>query len=199
MKAGKTNIPDPGLWVERYGDYLYAYVMVRLADEEKAADLVQETFLAALRASKHFKGESSEKTWLTSILKRKIIDVYRQKRKEADLPLNEFGKDYDQGSSAGEDNFIREQAGENEAIRSSSLLPSEELELKELRKIITKCIAKLPENLAAVFVMKMIDGANTEEICKELDISPSNVWVMLHRARARLKKCIVSNWEYNDR
>ena len=73
-----TNILDPNTWVDKYSDYLYNYTIVRVNDREIAQDLVQETFFAGLKSIKNFKGEASERTWLISILKRKIIDYYRK-------------------------------------------------------------------------------------------------------------------------
>src|SRR5690348_1735388 len=72
-----NHVLDPHLWVERYADYLYGFALVRLSNQELARDLVQETFLAALEKQQAFEGRSTEKTWLTAILKNKIIDVYR--------------------------------------------------------------------------------------------------------------------------
>ncbi len=73
-----TNTIDPNTWVDKYSDYLFNYTIVRVDDKEIAQDLVQETFFAGLKSMKNFKGEASERTWLISILKRKIIDHYRK-------------------------------------------------------------------------------------------------------------------------
>ncbi len=78
MSEKKKQILEPQKWVERYGDYLYNYTIVRVNDQAKAEDLVQETFLAGLKGRDGFQGKSSERTWLISILKRKIIDTYRK-------------------------------------------------------------------------------------------------------------------------
>lgn len=194
MSSGHSNKLDPPLWVENYADYLFNYAITRLSDKELAADVVQETFFSALKSKDRFQGGSSEKTWLTSILKHKIIDVYRKKGSLKVSGMHELSEEIldedfylSKGAFAG---HWKEGAGPN----SNSLLPEGEVENNELREIIEKCISKLPENLAAVFVMKMIDDISSEEICKELDITPSNVWVMMHRARLRLRKCIENNW-----
>ena len=85
QKEQGSRAIDPELWVDRYGDYLYAFAQSRLVDRTRAEDLVQETFLSALNSMKTFKGRSSERTWLTSILKHKILDHFRKRRREKTL------------------------------------------------------------------------------------------------------------------
>lgn len=185
---------DPQNWVENYADYLFNFTISRIADADTAADLVQDTFLSALKAKNSFQGNSSEKTWLTSIIKRKIIDVYRKKSSSKESLI----EDVEEGFS--ESNFYRAEGPfkgawkEGQGPNSNSLIPDDTIENKELGKILEKCISLLPDKLSSVFIMKMIDESTSEEICKELDITPSNVWVMMHRARLRLRKCIESNW-----
>ena len=69
---------DPNNWIKLYSDYLFNYTIMRVSDREIAKDLVSETFLAGLKSMVNFKGEASERTWLISILKRKVIDHYRK-------------------------------------------------------------------------------------------------------------------------
>lgn len=192
MEASETHTLNPKGWVDNYSDYLFNYAIVRLSDAEEAADVVQETFLSALKGQKNFKGMSTERTWLISILKRKIIDIYRKKSTAKESKMIE--------ETISDDNFYQADGPfkghwkEGSGPHTNSLLPEGELENAELREIIEKCISLLPENLALVFIMKMIDEATSEEICKELEITPSNVWVMMHRARLKLRSCIESNW-----
>jgi len=192
LEASESHTLNPRAWVDNYSDYLYNYAIVRLSDAEQAADVVQETFLSALKGQKNFKGNSTERTWLISILKRKIIDIYRKNSTSKESRMIE--------ETISDDDFYQSEGPfkghwkEGRGPHSHSLLPEGELENAELREIIEKCISLLPENLASVFVMKMIDEATSEEICKELEITPSNVWVMMHRARLKLRNCIESNW-----
>jgi len=194
MTESTSHTLKPDRWVDEYADYLYSYAVVRLSDPELAADVVQETFLSALKGKKNFKGESTEKTWLTSILKRKIIDVYRKKSISRERSMQ------DQESGVNDENFFSYEGAikghwkEEKAPNSHSLLPEGEIENRELREILEKCISQLPGNLSAVFIMKMLDDASSDDICKELDITPSNVWVMMHRARLKLRNCIENNW-----
>jgi RNA polymerase sigma-70 factor (ECF subfamily) len=185
----------PELWVENYIDYLFNYAVSRLSDSEQASDLVQETFLAALKAKNNFKGESTEKTWLTSILKRKIIDIYRKKSSSKESSMSDFGESINDPEFFDYVGAFKGQWKEERVPHSNSLMPEGELENNELRLIIEKCISLLPDNLASVFIMKMIDDVPSEEICKELGITSSNVWVMMHRARLRLRNCIEINWK----
>ncbi len=194
MSEEQKSQLDPQKWVERHGDYLFNYAVVRINDREKAEDLVQETFLSALKAAENFKGKSSERTWLISILKRKIIDTYRKRGTSRESSVEDFGK-----GAADRDFFEYEvpiPGHWNEEMRphSRSLLPEGGLEEAELMRIIEACIAALPPNLAAAFVMKLIDEAESEDICKELGITPSNLWVMLHRARLKMRKCVEARW-----
>lgn len=194
MTEGEKHTLEPRLWVDRHGDYLYNYTIVRVNDHEKAGDLVQDTFLAGLKAMESFQGRSSERTWLISILKRKIIDTYRKNSSSRESSLSEYEEqiwdgDYYKGSEPFRGHWL-EGMGPN----SHSLMPEGEMEQTELMKIIELCISLLPPNLASVFIMKMIDEAESDEVCKELGISSSNLWVMLHRARLKMRGCIESKW-----
>ncbi|MEN8229622.1 MAG: sigma-70 family RNA polymerase sigma factor [Bacteroidota bacterium] len=194
MSGESKHILEPQQWVERYGDYLYNYAIVRVNDSEKAEDLVQETFLSAFKAKDNFLGKSSERTWLISILKRKIIDTYRKQYSSKESSITDYEGDISDGD------FYRSEAPfkghwlEGKGPHSHSLMPEGEIEQKELMAIIQLCISRLPSNLASAFIMKMIDEAESDEICKELGITPSNLWVMLHRARLKMRQCIESKW-----
>ena len=85
------NSLNPASWVDKYADYLFNYAVVRVSDAEIAKDLVQETFLAALKSAKNYQGAASERTWLIAILKRKVIDYYRKiNSKKGTLDLHRF-------------------------------------------------------------------------------------------------------------
>src|SRR5215510_12490677 len=84
LKAISKPMLDPTIWLERHGDYLYRYAMLRLRDSSAAEDVVQETLLAALKSAARFAGASSERTWLVGILKHKISDWFRRQRETTD-------------------------------------------------------------------------------------------------------------------
>lgn len=185
----KKHALNPNVWIDQYADYLFNYAVVRVNDHDLAKDLVQETFFAGLKSAKNFKGEASERTWLISILKRKIIDHYRKinsKKGQAEIKVN-F---YESGEKEG--NWIEErvpQSWDNESEKS--------IESEELGAALEKCIDNLPKKYGMVFRMKTIQGFETEDICKELEITSSNLWVIIHRARTQLRKCMEDNWFNN--
>jgi len=185
---------DPQKWVEKYGDYLFSYALGRVNDAGKAEDLVQETFLAALKAQTRFRGESTERTWLTSILKRKIIDTYRKKYSSKETAFGAHEDTVFDGDFYRSEEPFKGHWQEGMGPNSHSFLPEGELEQEELMKFINLCIENLQPQLAAAFIMRMIDEENSETICKELDITPSNLWVMLHRARLRMRACLEKKW-----
>ncbi len=181
-----THQLDPNLWIDKYADYLFNYTIVRVKDRETAEDLVQETFLAGLKSMENFKGEASERTWLISILKRKIIDYYRKinsKKGQAEVRVNYSGD----GESEGD--WLEERVADNFDMNAEDSMQNEELGLA-----IEDCIMKLPEKQAKIFRMKTILGYDTETICNELNITPSNLWVIIHRARTALMSCMEENW-----
>lgn len=194
MSEEEKHILEPQRWVELYGDYMFNYAIVRVNDQEKAEDLVQETFLAGLKAKDNFQGKSTERTWLISILKRKIIDTYRKQYASKESSMGEFEQEISDGDFYRSEDPFKGHWMEGKGPHSHSLMPDGEIEQEELMKIIRLCISRLPPNLASAFVMKMIDEAESEEVCKELGITPSNLWVMLHRARLKMRKCIENKW-----
>ncbi len=182
----KTNTLNPNKWIDSYADYLYNYTIARVNDSDIAKDLVQETFFSGLRSAKNFEGKSTERTWLISILKRKIIDYYRKinsKKGQAEVRMS-F---YDNGDNEG--NWIEERVPQ-----SWDKSAEQNIENDELKSQIEICISKLPQKYAMVFRMKTIQEFETDEICKELDITSSNLWVMIHRARTQLRECMEINW-----
>ncbi|MBU3821199.1 sigma-70 family RNA polymerase sigma factor [Flavobacteriaceae bacterium XHP0103] len=176
---------DPTKWIDLYSDYLFNYTITRVNDRDMAEDLVQETFLAGLKSMKNFKGEASERTWLISILKRKIIDHYRKinsNKGKAEVRIS-----YNDDESEGD--WLEERVADPFDKTAEDLMQN-----SELGDAILECLSKLPEKQAEVFRMKTIEGYETEVICKELDITPSNLWVIIHRARTAMASCLEENW-----
>jgi RNA polymerase sigma-70 factor (ECF subfamily) len=192
---------DPGLWVDQHGDYLYRFAHFRVRDEAVAEDLVQETLLAALQSRENYAGRGSERTWLTGILKHKIVDHFRKVAK-----LNQFN------SIEGEEfehNELFMQEGEWTGHWVAALNPDKAdelgpiewntnpaamLEQGEFWETFKKCLSPLPPRIASAFTMREVDGLETDEICNILGISANNLWVMLHRARTQLRRCLEVNW-----
>jgi RNA polymerase sigma-70 factor (ECF subfamily) len=161
--------------------------MLRVRDVSIAEDLVQETFLAALKSRESFKGQAAEKSWLIGILKHKIMDHYRKNSR--DQNLNQHVTD-----EKGFESFFSQQIKESHGRQSWGDDPSKNAENEEFRTVFQKCLKNIPPKLAQVFTMRELDNMPTEEICKELNISPTNLWVILHRARMGLKNCLETNW-----
>ena len=179
----------PNKWIDNYADYLFNYTISRVNSSDLAKDLVQETFFAGLKSAKNFQGKATEKTWLVSILKRKIIDHYRKinsKKGQAEVRMS-F---YDDGENEG--SWLEERVPQSWDNASEKRIENEELRIQ-----LAACIDKLPEKYAMVFRMKTVQEFETEEICKELGITSSNLWVMIHRARTQLRRCLEDNWFNN--
>ncbi len=179
------NVND---WLNEHGDYLYRFALARLRDPHQAEDAVQETMLAAIK-SNSFEGESSARTWLTGILKHKIIDLQRKKIREQ--PLSDL-IDLDASDTSMDDFF--DKSGHWLDKPQTLDMPDNALEQKQFLSVLSDCMDKLPAKLAAIFMMRDVHETDNENICKELDITATNAWVMLYRARMGLRKCLEINW-----
>jgi RNA polymerase sigma-70 factor (TIGR02943 family) len=177
---------DASQWVEQYGDLMYRYTLVRVKDAPTAEEIVQVTFFAALQATHTFAGRSSEKSWLFGILKHKILDHFREVKKN---------RTFDLIPEDDKDPFEYDQAGHWKKIPQHwGLDPEKSAENQALTEQLALCLDKLPDKFRRVFVLKEIEGLGTEEICNEFNIKPTNLWVILHRARNQLKKCLEIHW-----
>lgn len=173
-------------WLSEHGDYLYRFALARLRDTHQAEDVVQETFVAAIK-SNNFAEQSSPRTWLTGILKHKIIDVMRKNNREisaSDLLTDEETE---------LDDFFNAK-GHWEDKPQAWNVPDNALEQKQFLKILQSCIDRIPNKLATLFMMRDVEERDNEEICKELNITSTNAWVMLYRARMGIRKCLEINW-----
>ncbi|GAB4240666.1 MAG: sigma-70 family RNA polymerase sigma factor [Deltaproteobacteria bacterium] len=178
---------DPSEWVDRHGDYLFRFAMLRVRDRSTAEDLVQETFLAALREHGNFSGNSTESTWLVGILKHKIADHFRRKARESP-PRDEEPREHpDEGHFNGAGHWT---TGPTDWGGNPADLYREKKFLDQFRE----CLSNLSQNHANAFTLREIEGADAGEICKVLNISETNLWVILHRARAQLRRCLEARW-----
>jgi RNA polymerase sigma-70 factor (ECF subfamily) len=172
-------------WVDRYGDTLFRYALYRTGDKHAAEDLVQDTLVSALKSASSFASKSSEQTWLLGILKYKVLDHYRRKYNKMNVQTD-FSDDID--SSFNERGEWRKQ------LDQWSDLPDNELSRREFSQVLHLCLSKLPHIQKEVFVLREIDGFDTKEICKDRNLSSTNLWVLLHRARKKLRDCLEINW-----
>lgn len=181
---------DPSTWVANYGDYLFRFAMKRLRNERVAEDLVQETFLAALQGKARFEGQSAERTWLVGILKNKIVDYFRKAGREVSFEAEERTAD---------DNYVASgpATGNWELARQPKewhLNPNDLAESKEFWEYLNRCLDGLDYKFSLVFVLREIEEMASEEICNVLKITPTNLRVILYRARKQLRACLESNW-----
>jgi RNA polymerase sigma-70 factor (ECF subfamily) len=171
-------------WVNQYSDALYSWVLYKTSSQEMAEDIIQDTFLAAVKAYDGFKGDSSPKTWLYSIANRIIIDYYRKKTKtnfvslENDLMQNNF------------DNGTWKHSEGTGFIEETALLDN-----PNFLNIYEICLDNLPLKWKGVIASKYIDIKDNEFICQEYDITLSNLWQIVHRAKLQLKNCLNKNWK----
>ncbi len=179
---------DPAEWVDRHGDALYRFALSRLRNAEAAEEVVQETFVAALRAIEQYSAEGSEGAWLMGICKRKVVDhVRRRNRPDA-------GTGGDLGPDPSEAMF---KANGHWQINPRILKgrPEDALEREEFWRAFRGCLGGLSQRQADAFTLRELEDHPSEEICKELEISTSNLWVLLHRARLGLMGCMKSHLE----
>src|SRR5258708_5498251 len=158
--------------LQQYHDYLLSYALLQLRDRALAEDVVQETLLAALEGRARFAGKSSHKTWLTGILKHKIIDLLRRRSREQPLTSSDDESESDAVDALFEDN------GHWRQFPSRWGEPEKSLENKKFWEIFEMCSRLLPARTARVFMMREVMELTTDEICKALAITPTNLWVM---------------------
>lgn len=186
---------QPEKWLTNYGDYLFSLAMVKTNNKETAEDLVQDCFFSAIKSKESFRGESSERTWLVSILNNKIIDYYRKKSvlKNTDSYLVDteqaFMDNFFQNNNFSDAHWNKEAFG-----TSWSSKADDELNESEFQRVLLFCLAKLPPKLSCVFTSKFIDDQDSDSVCKELGLSSSNFWVIIHRAKLAMRGCLQKNW-----
>lgn len=169
--------------------YLLRVARLQLRDQALAEDVVQDTLAAALTAQGTFTGKSSVKTWLTGILKHKIVDAIRRKAK-APVPLSVLD---DEGTIDDFDAMFRSD-GRWDAPPADWGDPEAALNQRQFFDVMEFCLEKLPPQAGRVFMMREVMELETEEICKELAITANNLWVILYRARMALRVCLEQHW-----
>lgn len=187
QSSQRERLADPENWVDAHGDVLFRYALARVANAEVAEELVQETFLAALSAQQGFGGRSTERTWLIGILKHKIVDYFRRKTREPTAP------DADAPGDLVEELFDQRGRWHVKPAQWAGD-PQRLLEQQEFWEAFRRCLSQLPERQAAAFSLREMEDLSGEEICKILGVTATNLWVLLHRARMGLWRCLDANW-----
>ena len=188
-----STLSDPNEWLDRHGDALFGYALRHVSDRSVAEDLVQDTLLAALKGRAAFAGASSERTWLIGILKNKVIDHYRRARRETQLTQPEQLSESDDPDyvSTGPD------AGMWQPRRRPvawSVDPNDPAERHEFWDHLKRCLEGLDARLAKVYTLRDMEEIEYQEVCNVLSVTPTNLRVMLHRARKLLRRCLETNW-----
>jgi RNA polymerase sigma-70 factor (ECF subfamily) len=179
--ARRQEVCDLFGGIEAHRDYLYYNALGRLRNREQAEDAVQDSFLAALGGTERFRGKSTQRTWLTAILKHKVCDQMRRACRSRAILKSDESTDHDQFKDK----------GKFSVLYASN--PRTELALKELRAAIEQALAKLPHRLAKAFSLYEIEDWSGRKVCAALRISENNLWFTLHEARKQLRGHL-SSW-----
>jgi RNA polymerase sigma-70 factor, ECF subfamily len=192
--ASANNKSALFLEIESQRSYLLRFAMAKLRDTDQAEEAVQETLLAALNGADSFAGDASLRTWLTGILKFKIIDCQRRLTTERGRFVEPASDDADDAANPQWFDQFFDATGHWTTKFGEWGQPDAALEQKKLFEAFERCMEKLPPAAARVFFQREVIGDDTEEICKVEGISSSNCWVILHRARVSLRECLERNW-----
>ena len=180
---------EPETWLDTHGDALYRYALLQLRDPHWAEEAVQETLVSAFEARHRFAGKGSERTWLIGILKHKIVDLFRLRTRESQLEDNDPEADDENRVDA----LFRADGHWANPLRDWGD-PDKMLENKRFWAALEKCLDAMPPKLARIFALREMSGMESEEICKELSVTTTNLWTMLHRSRTSLRHCLEKNW-----
>ena len=175
--------------LEDHADYLFSYAMLKLKDVSLAEDMVQDTLLSALLSQDSFEPKASIRTWLTTILKHKVIDYWRRQGRE--VLVSELASD-DESEDGIEDFFDKH--GRWMDMPSAFPNPDLAMESKQFWEVFEECLSRLKPQQAEVFLDREVHGMSNEEIGRNHNVSISNAWVLLHRARVSLGKCLELKW-----
>lgn len=193
-QASSTSAPlppsvlaDPEKWVDKYGDFLFRFAFVRVRDRMVAEDLVQETFLAALKAKTEYQGDSEFRTWFTGILRHKIADYYRKHARE-------FQANASDEADPAIDKWFDPKGNWRNPPKDWEVNPAEVAQQREFWVVLRGCMEILPDRVGAAFNLRVVEEAECEEVCQALGVTANNLWVLLHRARARLRACLEEKW-----
>ena len=180
---------DADTWLDEHGDALFRYARSRVRKRELAEDLVQETLLAALQSRDHFQGRSTVRTWLLSILRRKVVDHYRRLGASRPAPESDSIEDPDPVCAR----YFTTQ-GLWKTASASWKTPDQALEDREFWDVLEGCLSRLPRALSSVFVLRELEELEMTELRRTLALSEGNIRVRLHRARLLLRECLERRW-----
>jgi len=186
FRAMKSHQLSPSSWIENYGDMLLQYAIQRVPERDVAKDLVQDAFVTALKGKENFRGEISEKNWLFLILRSRILDYYKKRKEVLAGDLTPDEED--------DDGFFDERGHWLKDRLPQAWSTDEKVRQDEFKQVLHGCLGRLKDRQRDAFAMKYIEGLETEEVCKELNVSSSNYWVLIHRAKLQLRDCLEKTW-----
>ena len=186
----RPRLPSLESLVEDHYDYLYRYAFRHYRCPDRSEEAVQETFLAATSALERFEGRSSPRTWLTSILRFKILDSLKKGQSTESVDFT------DEDDSARLFDEVEHWRTETGPLLWGSP-PEFALKQKEFLRVLEHCLGGLPEKVRQIFLLREMDGFSREEICEQTKLTANNVGVILYRARISLQHCLQSNWFHN--
>lgn len=194
LQSRETMTADPAVSFEQQliaqRAYLLKFARLQLRNETWAEDAVSETLLAALNKPQAFGNRSQLKTWLVGILKHKVIDVFRVNARTVALDMSA-----DRPSADDElDGLVFRANGHFAQAPADWGNPEQDLQSQQFMAILETCTNQMPANMGRVFLMREWLELSSEEICNELGLSSTNLYVTLHRARLRLRECLELNW-----
>ncbi len=180
-QSAPTSMPPPEVWVDRFADLLFAAARRRVGNRSICEELVQETLLSALKAKDSFGGQCEFSSWLVGILKHKILDHLRQVYRKSTQSL----------ADDDEVEKIFESAGKwRHMPRRWHINPQDAAMESELEQMLSLCLDALPDQQRNAFVLSVMDEGDSAEVCNILGVSATNLYVLLHRARLRLRNCL---------
>ncbi len=192
MISAPEKSDDPTVWVDEYGNYLYAYAYLRVRDEGIAENLLQETLLSAIQSFENYQGQSSQRRWLTHLLKEKIIKYFRHTHHEAEITPAEA--DFSSYQYLFDDQTWNDHWTPEMIPNEWDISPEAAFEEGEFCEVLKRCLGELPERIANAYTLRELEGQNPAETCEILGISKEIYWLMLHRARTHLRRCLEFDW-----
>ncbi len=179
-------------WVKAYSDKMYSWAFYKTSSKETAEDMVQETFMIAFQSFEKFGGKSDPKTWLFGILNHKIADHFRKVYQQP--VVNESDRNAEEDNNFLDTFFDADGNWMKEQRPQSWPEDSHLLDNHEFVEILHACMHELPVTWLAAINLKYLEEKKGEQICQELQISPTNFWQVLHRAKLQLRKCLEIHW-----
>ncbi|MDF1584313.1 MAG: sigma-70 family RNA polymerase sigma factor [Methyloprofundus sp.] len=184
----KSTKESPDNWLNDYGDILYRFALTRVRSEATAEDLVQETLLAGLLAFDKFSGNSTVRTWLVGILKHKIIDHFRKHSREVSVLNNDESADDVLA-------YQFDQQGHWQVDLVEWSTPDKSIDNEQFQLAFNDCLTRLPQRMADLLLLRIVDGLAMEECCALLGFESDNqLWVTLSRTRVKLRQCLETSW-----